>query len=96
MRRDEALALLRKELPRLRSLYGVTSVRLVGSTARDTAETSSDIDLLVDFEETPSLFTLGKIKEDLEGKTGVRVDVMMESGLRPRTRRRVLGDAVPV
>ncbi len=96
MKRDVALLELRQEMPRLQAVYGVRSLRLVGSTARDTATSESDIDLLVDFEEVPSLVTLGRIKSDLETKLGAPVEVLMGSGLRPRTRRQVLTEAIQV
>ena len=48
--RDEALQQLRKHKPELEKQFGVSSLALVGSTARDQAAEDSDIDLLVSFD----------------------------------------------
>ncbi len=56
MRRAEAVRILAGHQQELRDHFGVTSVRLFGSVARDEASEGSDVDVLVDFHDTPSLF----------------------------------------
>ncbi len=51
--RDEALRLLREHMPVLRERFGVTSLALFGSTARDEAYADSDVDVLVEFDREP-------------------------------------------
>ncbi len=51
--RDEALRLLREHMPALRERFGVTSLALFGSTARDEATAGSDVDVLVEFDREP-------------------------------------------
>lgn len=96
MDRDRALDLLRSELPELKRRYAVRALRLTGSTAKGLATPQSDVDVIVDFDDVPSLFTLGRLKVHLEQILGAKVDLLMESGLRPRTRQRALADAINV
>ena len=49
MKRDDVLAILRADQPRLRSEFGVKSLALFGSVARDQATSASDVDLLVEY-----------------------------------------------
>ena len=53
MRRKKALEVLRKHWDEI-SQFGVTSLRLFGSVARDEAVGDSDVDLLVGFETHPA------------------------------------------
>src|SRR4051794_13488879 len=52
MHRSEAIALLRSHLDDFRR-FSVKSIALFGSVARDEAREDSDVDVLVDFTETP-------------------------------------------
>ena len=51
MNREEALEILRKAAPELRSRYGVVGAQLFGSVARGDADDRSDIDVAVRFED---------------------------------------------
>ncbi len=50
MQRTEALTLLSHQRAVLRERFGVRRLALFGSTARNEARDSSDLDLLVEFE----------------------------------------------
>ena len=50
LKRDEVLEQLRKHKPELVKRFGVTTLVLFGSTARDEALENSDIDLMVAFD----------------------------------------------
>lgn len=93
---EEVLARLREELPRLEEEYGVESLVIYGSLARGQPGPGSDVDLLVEFRTTPTLFTLGRLKEDLETRLGREVDLATPGGLRPRVLERARDDAVAV
>lgn len=88
---------LRGFRPRIEDLarrHGVARIRVFGSTARGTADSDSDIDLLVDLEPGRSLLDLGGLLADLEDLLGARVDVVTPAGLKPRIRARALREAV--
>ncbi len=61
-----------------------TSVAVFGSVVRGDDDESSDIDLLVDFEDGSSLFDLLHLTEELETLLGPPVDVVSAGGLNDR------------
>jgi predicted nucleotidyltransferase len=92
MRREEILQILaahRKEFER----FGVRSLALFGSVARDEAGLESDVDVLVEFE-GPATFDryveLGRYLEDLLAR---RVDLVTRRSLHTSLRSRVERDA---
>ncbi len=96
MRRAEAVRILAGHRQELRDRFGVTSLRLFGSVARDEASEGSDVDVLVDFHGTPSLFGFLRLQEYLRKLLGAKVDLVTESGLKERARHHVERDAVNV
>ena len=86
----------REDILRLAARRGVRNVRLFGSVARDEAGPDSDVDFLVDLEPGRSLLDLGGLLMDLQKLMGRKVDVVTETGLRPRLRPRVLREARPL
>jgi predicted nucleotidyltransferase len=95
MRRDEVLRILESHTADLRR-FGVKSLRLFGSVARDEAADGSDVDLLVDFEEPPGFSSFMKLRIFLEDLLGTRVDLVTENGLRDRVRPYVEKEAIRV
>ena len=96
MRRAKALQILAEHQPELRERFGVKSLRLFGSVARDEASEQSDVDVLVDFDSTPSLFGFLRLKTYLQDLLGANVDLITETGLKERARPRVEKDAINV
>jgi uncharacterized protein len=97
MRRDELLALLRLHFDEPARRFGVRSLSLFGSHARDTAGTESDVDLLVEFEGAPTFrgyMGLVGFLEDLLGRH--HVDLATPEALKPRVRPCVERDLVRV
>lgn len=86
--RDKILSIARR--------YGVTSIQLFGSAARDEAGPESDLDFLVEMEPGRSLFDLGGFQVDLEEALHCKVDVVTKKGLRERIRKEVLREALPI
>ena len=66
MRRDEIMQKLRAERDHLRAKFGVESLALFGSVARDEAGPGSDVDLLVEFARPITLFDLVAVQQYLE------------------------------
>jgi predicted nucleotidyltransferase len=79
---------------RIASRHGASNVRLFGSTARGTSVATSDIDLLVDLEPGRTLLDLGGLLMEVQSAIGTRVDVAVDSMLRPEVRVQVLSEAV--
>lgn len=87
---------LRAHLPELRERYAIDTLVLFGSYVRGDQRPDSDVDLLVTFTRTPTLFDLIEAEQEMEGILGVRVDLVMRSGLSPRFLCYVLREALPL
>ena len=94
--RDAVLAALRELKPRLQEDFGIGDLKLFGSFARDEAQLTSDIDLMVDYHTEPSgwgSFGEGPFLEDTLGR---RVDVVLRKNLRDHVRPNAERDAIDV
>lgn len=96
MRRDQVLALLKMNRDRLRSEYGVKSLTLFGSVARDEARPDSDVDLLVEFDRPVGYFGLFRLQDDLAGLLGRPVDLGTPASLKERMRPQVFSECIHV
>ena len=92
----EILVTLRSALPRLVEDYAVSEVGVFGSVVRGDARPGSDIDILVDYVEPPTLFEFVRLQRYLTDLLGAPVDLVMKSALKPQIGRRVLAEVVPV
>ena len=92
--RDDVIAILKKELPKLRKLYHVSRIALFGSYARGEQRRGSDIDLLVEFEEPVGFIEFMNLEFYLKKLLGVRVDLVTPDALKPITRPRILKEAI--
>jgi predicted nucleotidyltransferase len=86
----------REKIYDIASKYGAKHIRIFGSVATGKAGADSDIDFLVDLSPGRSIFDLGGLLMDLHELLGCNVDVITETGLRPRIRNRVLREAIPL
>ncbi len=96
MRRAEALAILSRHRAELEQQFGVASLALFGSVARDEAGPNSDVDVLVEFRETPGLSEYMRFKWWLEERLGRRVDLVMKGALKDWARSVVEAEAIRV
>lgn len=95
MKRNEALAILRAEQAHLRRDFGVKSLALFGSVARDQAKDSSDVDLLVEFDRPIGLLHLIGTQQYIEKRLGVaRVDLILKRAILPELKDDILTGAV--
>lgn len=86
MKRQRVLELLSRAKPELQILFGVTRLALFGSTARDTAGTESDVDILVAFDWPATSKRYFGVQFYLEDMLGCAVDLVSEKALRPELR----------
>lgn len=96
MKRDEILNILHQHQPELHQKFGVKTLALFGSVARDEAQTGSDVDLLVEFERSVGLFGLFALQDHLESLLGCKVDIGTLRSLKPFIRAQVLEEMVYV
>lgn len=95
MRRDEILLLLREHRTEVEK-FGVTSLAVFGSVARDEARDNSDVDVLVEFQTPPTFRSYMGLKFFLEDLLGRSVDLVSRGALKPRVRPYVEREAVYV
>jgi Predicted nucleotidyltransferases len=62
--------------------YDPLKVGIFGSFARGDNKKGSDIDILVEFKESPSLLTLIKLENDLSEILGIKVDLVTIGALK--------------
>jgi hypothetical protein len=97
MNRTDAIAGLRANADAVRAM-GATSLYLFGSTARDEASATSDLDLVIEYDRSSrfNAFDLIGIKLFLEERLGTEVDVTTDDALHPRLRERIEQAAIRV
>ena len=93
LKRDDVLALLNTYKPSLKE-FKVKSLLIFGSVARDEANAESDVDLLVEFEQTVGLFTFVRLQQYLETILGCKVDLGTPDSLKENLREVVLQEAI--
>jgi hypothetical protein len=89
---------LRELLPHLREAYAVEQLAVHGSRTRDEATPSSDLDIVVTFQDTKagqqiSLLDFVTLKHKLEDRLGVPVDLGEAAALRGSAGARILDEA---
>ena len=97
MTRDEILQTLSKHRDELRRDYGVRSLALFGSAARNETGSESDVDILVEFDSRIGLFQFIKTKQRLENLLSVEaVDLVLRSAVIPELHEDIYGEAIDV
>ena len=90
------LETLRRQQAVLRARYGVRAFGVFGSYVRGEATPESDLDLLVEFDRTPTLFEFVRLQRDLADLLDMPVDLVMKSALKPTIGQSVLAEVIPV
>jgi uncharacterized protein len=80
----------------IKKRFKVQEIGIFGSAARDELKNSSDIDLLVNFEETADLFDLVAMGEFLERQLKRKVDIVTPHALRKEFKERVQKELLSV
>ncbi|MBN2157705.1 MAG: nucleotidyltransferase family protein [Candidatus Lokiarchaeota archaeon] len=70
--------------------YKMKLLAIFGSYAREEQKEESDLDILVDFEESPSLLSFIRMENELSDLLGVKVDLVTKNSLHPILRKTVL------
>jgi len=90
------LKILKQKNTEMERLFGVKSLSLFGSVARNQATTASDVDLLVEFNRPVGYFGLFALQDYLEKLLGCPVDLGTPDSLKPYIRERVVGELIHV
>lgn len=96
MNRTHVLDLLAQHKPVLTERFGLVSLALFGSTARDAAGPDSDIDILVSFDGPATSERYFGVQFFLEDLLGRRIDLVTDKALRQELRPFIELEAVHV
>jgi len=91
---DEILKILEQQRDFIRDKYKVKEIGIFGSYVRGEAKKTSDVDILVEFEKTPSLLKFIELENYLSDTLGVKVDLVEKKGLKPRIGKYILQEVV--
>ena len=80
----------------LSSKYDVESIYIFGSYAREEQTEKSDIDILVDFRNTPDLLTFIEMEEYMSEKLNIPVDLVPKRKLKLQIKDQILEEAIAV
>jgi predicted nucleotidyltransferase len=74
--------------------YKVKDIGIFGSYVKDQQKETSDVDVLVEFEEPVSLLGLVSAENYLSELLGIKVDLVPRKDIRPELKERILKEAV--
>jgi len=85
---------LRAHLPQLREEYNIRYVWLFGSFVQGKQNSRSDLDVLVEFEQAPTLPKFISLEHRLQEITGPKVDLVSIRALKGKIGERILQEKV--
>ena len=93
---SKAIEVLAKRIVPILCDGGVIEASVFGSLTREEDQPGSDLDLLVRYKESVSLFDVGGLKFELEKLLGIKVDLISRDYLKSRIKKRVLQESVRI
>jgi uncharacterized protein len=93
---DISIKKLQKMLPNLKKEYPFKYIGVFGSYVRGEQNSSSDMDILVEFNGSITLFGYAKLENELSDELGVKVDLVSKTALKPRIGKHILSEVVEV
>jgi len=92
MNKQEVIDAIRGSEPLIRERFGVKRLGLFGSYVKERQKEQSDIDILVSFARDIDLFDFVELREFLESRLHHKVDLVMESALKPTIKKHILDE----
>lgn len=74
--------------------YHISQLGIFGSYARGDYNSASDIDILVEYAQKPSLFGLIELKDYLSDRLQMKVDLVTKDGLKPQIKEKILAEVI--
>lgn len=81
---DQILKILRDKKPHLQKKYPLSELGIFGSYARGDFNETSDIDILVDFNDRIDGFDYIRLAHELEDAFSHKIDVVSRRGIKPQ------------
>jgi len=96
MKRNTALDILRQYKEDNLDKYGILTMGIFGSVARDEAQKNSDLDVCIQTK-VPNMFNIIHIKDELQTLFSTKVDIIrVRDKMNPFLKRRIEKDAIYV
>lgn len=92
--KEEILSILKNLKSEIKTKYRVKNLGLFGSYVKKEQKETSDIDILVEFEEDADLFHLIGLSLFLEENFNIKVDVVSKSALKKELRDNILQEVI--
>ena len=81
---------LKKQMPILKKEYNISQLGIFGSFIKNKSNSKSDLDLLVNFSKTPTLFEFINLENYLARLLNIKVDLVSQKALKPHIGEKVL------
>ena len=88
--------ILKQHMPELSERYKVKSLGIFGSYVRGAHKQRSDLDVLIEFAETPDIFQFMDLEKYLQDLLGVKIDLVSRQALKGRIGQRIMREVIPV
>lgn len=85
---------LRAHLPDLAHRHHIRALGVFGSSVRNAQQPTSDLDVLVEFEQLPGLLAYAGLQHELSNLLGVAVDLVHRPDLKPGIGECILDEVV--
>ncbi|MBN2590745.1 MAG: nucleotidyltransferase family protein [Sedimentisphaerales bacterium] len=96
MNKQDVLAKLTDSIREIKKRFSVQNLAIFGSTARNDAKDTSDIDVLVVFDQKATFDLFMDLKFYLEDLLGTKVDLVTDKALRPQIRKEIEKELINV
>ena len=91
---DKIKKILKQNKQLLRRDFKIKQLGIFGSYVRGEQKHNSDVDILVEFSETPGFFDFMKIENNLGALLKKRVDLVMKGAFKPAIGKHVIREVV--
>ena len=93
---DKIKEILRQNKKLLQRDFKIKAMGIFGSYVRGEQKKNSDVDILVEFSQTPGLFDFMRTENSLKGLLKRKVDLVMKGSFKPAIGKRIMREVVYV
>ena len=93
---DDIKEKLESMMPYIRNQYSVCEIGIFGSYIRNDQNEASDLDIIVSFNEAPSLFKFVELENYLSDNLNIKVDLVMKKALKDHLKAPILKEVLPI
>ena len=93
---DKIKEILKRNKRLLKRDFKIKNLGVFGSYVRGEQKNNSDVDILIEFSQTPGLFDFIRIENSLSALLKKRVDLVMKGALKPTIGKNILREVIYV